>query len=163
MALTRERTVNDGGARRIALSASIALNLFFVAVIGGYLLRPTFLARPSGGPMGRAVAAVESQLDDADATAFEAIVQRDKPRNAEAERALVASRDALETDLASEPFNPAKAKVAVANTREALDHIIDSFSATVIDALNHLSPAGRKKLVELRRERLEAFDPSKSP
>ncbi len=113
--------------------------------------------------MSRAVSLVESQLDSADAAAFEAVVQRDKSRNAEAERALVASRDALETGLASEPFDPARAKVAVANTREALDRFIDSFSATVIDALGRLSPAGRKKLVELRRERLDAFDPLKSP
>jgi len=163
MTSAQQSTMKAGRSRRAALSGSIILNLFFLAVIGGYLLRPTFVARQTEGPMGRAVSIVESQLDSADAAAFEAVVQRDKSRNAEAERAIVASRDALETDLASEPFNPARAKVAVADTREALDRFIDSFSATVIDALGQLSPAGRKKLVALRRERLEALYPSKSP
>ena len=113
--------------------------------------------------MARATSLVESQLDSADAAAFEAVIQRDKLRNAEAERALVSSRDALEHELASEPFDQARARIAVTNINEAFSRFIDSFSATVIDALSQLSPKGRKKLIELRHERLGSLDPPPPP
>jgi hypothetical protein len=164
MALTRTRSSETPGLTRLGFQVSIILNLFFLALIGGFFLRPIIFAHQTDDPIDRAIALVEGQLGPSDAAAFDAIMTRDKAQNTEAKRQLISSRDALESELAVEPFDQARAKVAVANTRQAFDRFIEGFSATVLDALNQLSPAGRKRLVELRRQHLGTFDPvSPSP
>ena len=75
--------------RRIALPASILLNLFLVAVIGGHMWRVRAHEAAFVTPMARVLARAEANLPAQDAAAFGAVIRRDAPRYADAQKRLL--------------------------------------------------------------------------
>lgn len=140
--------------RRFALAASLILNLFLAAVIGGNLLRPH--VRPvrvpfSDTPLARALARAEANLSARDAAAFSTEIERGRPQYAQAAQQVMAARRALEQQVSADPFDPQAASRALAAWRASTQRFLDDFSGPLIDALAHVSPEGRRQLVAERR------------
>ena len=132
---------------RIALPASILLNLFLLAVIGGHLLHVRNRSEILGMPLGRALLRAESILPKQDADAFSAVIRRDTPRFGRSWEQLRDARQDLDRQIGAEPFDPAAARQSLRATQAAWDHFLDEFSNTLVDGLAQISPQGRRKLI----------------
>lgn len=139
------------GWRRIALPASIVLNLFLIALIGGHLFQARRIATNAETPLVRALARAEATLPPRDATAFAAAMRRDAPRFAAAQKQLTQARQELQRQIAAEQFNQADVRQALEAWQSAWNHFFDDFSTPLIDALSQVSPEGRRKLVAARQ------------
>jgi hypothetical protein len=138
--------------QRIVLPASIVLNLFFVAVIGGYAWQQ-YSAVPSAGiGMLPALAEAESVLSREDAAIFDAIVRRDMPRFGAAAKQLKEAREAMGHQVMTEPFNAVATHQAFQNWAAASRRFQEVFSGTLIEALSKISPEGRRKLVDQQKK-----------
>jgi hypothetical protein len=136
---------------RTVLIASLLLNLFCVALTTGFLLHGRHHGRLGAVSLARALANAGASLSGSDATVFNNIVQRDAPRYAEAAQALAKSREELRHQIAADPFNPVEAKQAYAAWQTSLNMFIDDIGDTLIDALNKISPRGRRTILDERR------------
>ena len=135
--------------RRIALPASLVLNLFLIAVIGGHLLRGNFtrLAAPPAGVPGRALANAMARLAPQDAAAFRRSLERDAPRFAPARQQLAERGAELARRVSAERFDPEATSQALAAWTASWDHFMASFDGPLVDALSQVSPEGRRKLM----------------
>jgi uncharacterized membrane protein len=138
--------------RRIALPASLILNLFLVALIGGHLLRREFAERSRETSLAAVLTNVEHLLPPADAAAFGAIIRRDAPRHAEATEQLTEARSELERQITNEPFDKDATQQALTTWRQSVCRFVDEFSNTLVDALSQVSPESRRKLVAERHK-----------
>jgi uncharacterized membrane protein len=139
----------------LALSLSVVLNLFLLGLVAGHLLGGSGTREISMAPMARAVERAEAVLGPADAAAFRAALERDRPRYAGSAVQIALARRALARQLVAEPFDPRAATQALAVWHTSWDRFVDDFSGPLIDALGAISPQGRRRLVDARRERLE--------
>ena len=136
---------------RLALSISVVLNLFLLALVGGHFLRASRSELPAM-PVARALARAQATLSPQDAAAFGAVVRRDAPRYVGAWREIVTARRQLEQVLAADPYDKAKAQQAFATWHEAWNQYVDKLGDTLIDGMSQISPEGRRKLIALRRQ-----------
>jgi uncharacterized membrane protein len=139
----------------LALSLSVVLNLFLLGLIAGHLLGGGGAREVSITPIARAVERAEAVLGPTDAAAFRAALERGKPRYARSAEQVAAARRALARQLVTEPFDPRAASQALAVWHTSWDRFVDDFSGPLMDALGAISPQGRRRLVDARRERLE--------
>lgn len=142
--------------RWLALSLSLVCNVFLAAVIAGHFLsrRVGPLTVPAGGtPLARALERTQSILSEQDAATFRAVLERDKPRYAQAALQVAAARRALGREIAAEPFDPHAAGQALAAWRASWNGFVGDFSDPLIAALAAISPEGRRRLVLARRAR----------
>ena len=138
---------------RLALPASLALNLFLVAVIGGHVLRIRHLEASSGASLvARAIANAEASLSKTDAAQFEAVMRRDEPRYSQAAQQLGEARAEFERRVTAEPFDKESTHQAFRYWQESWNNLMDSLRNPLVDALAEVSPEGRQKLVEERRQ-----------
>src|ERR1700757_4787182 len=94
---------------RIVLPASILLNLFLLAVIGGDSFHVPNRRGDPGMPLARALLRAESILPKQDADAFSAVIRRDTPRFGRSWEQLRDARQELDRQIGAEPFDPAAA------------------------------------------------------
>ncbi len=137
--------------RWLALPASIVLNLFFIALIGGHLWQNRSDDGTSGTALSRSLARAEAVLPRQDATAFGAVIRRDAPRYAEAAQRLAEARQEFWREVTAEQFNPDHARQALDAWRAAWNRFLDDFTNTIVAALAEVSPEGRRKLTAQRR------------
>ena len=143
--------------RRIALPASLLLNLFLIAVIGGHLLRAPEPGLRFGTPLARALANAQAILSPPDAAAFRAIMQRDAPRFGEAMQQLGSARRDLERQIVAEPYDREATKQALLAWGASWNGFLNRVSDPLVDALAQVSADGRRRLVNERRlQRLES-------
>ena len=140
----------------LALALSLLCNVFLAALIAGHFLSTR--VRPVGFAMGatptaRALERAEAVLSQQDAATFRAVLERDKPRYAQAAQQAAAARRALERQLATEPFDQRAARQALAAWRVTWNGFVEDFSGPLIEALAAISPAGRSRLLASRRAR----------
>jgi uncharacterized membrane protein len=129
---------------RIALPASLILNCFLIAWMAGHAWRV------QEQPVARILGNIERNLDQRDAVAFRAAMAHEGPTlTASAER-LAAARRKLREQLMADPYNEEAAKKALEAWRESANQFLDDFGGTLIDALGHVSPEGRRKVVANR-------------
>jgi uncharacterized membrane protein len=138
--------------RRIVLPASIILNLFFAALVGGYLLYDRVPESNSGSLLARALANAEAVLSPADAAALDAIIRRDGPHYANSADALTKAHQTLKKAILADPFDKEAARQALAEWRAARAGFAEDISDTLIDALARISPDGRRRLMSDRRQ-----------
>jgi uncharacterized membrane protein len=148
------------GWRRIALPASIVLNIFLVALIGGHLLRGRPVIAPGENPLARALANAEASLSPSDAAAFRQVMRSDTPRFADAAQQLAAARRAVAQQIAAEPFNADAVHQALTRWQMALNSFFDAFSDPLVDALAKVSPDGRRRLIAERQAEHARIGPS---
>ena len=133
--------------RRIALPASIILNLFLVAVIGGHVWHARSRNDTIGVPLARAISRAEEVLPPQDAAAFGAVMRRDATHYAATAQRLKDARDELNRQLVAEPFDPEATRRALQGLETAWAHFLNDFSGTLIEGLSQVSPEGRRKLL----------------
>lgn len=132
---------------RIALPASVILNLFLMAIIGGHVFHVRGRGAIAGASLARVISRAEAVLPPKDAAAFGAVMRRDESKFASSAQRIREAREELETQIAAEPFNPAATRQALVATKGAWNQFLDDFSASLVDALAQVSPQGRRKLV----------------
>ena len=132
---------------RIALPVSIILNLFLLAVIGGYLLHVRNRNENPVAPLARALLRAEAVLPKKDAEVFGAAIHRDEPLFKQSWEQLREARQELDRQIAAEPFDPTATRQSLRAAQAAWDRFVDEFSNTLVDSLAHISPEGRRKLV----------------
>lgn len=135
--------------RRIALLASLGLNLFLLALIGGFVWHHRSVQ--GGTPLMRALARAEASLPKKDAAAFDAVIKRDAPRVEPAQHQLAQARQELQQLIAADDFDRTAVQRALTNWGSAWNRFFGEFSNTLVDALSQVSPEGRRKLIEERR------------
>jgi uncharacterized membrane protein len=139
------------GWRRIALPASIVLNLFLAALIGSHLLHGRRGEVNAATALTHALTNAEARLPPQDAAVFGASMRRDAPQFAEAARQLMEARAELVRQLVAEPFDQEAARLALATWRIGWGHFVDQFGNAFVDALAKVSPEGRRKLITERQ------------
>lgn len=135
------------GWRRIALPASIVLNIFFVALIGGLLLRGRPAIGPNETPLARLLENAEARLSPLDAAAFRQVMRNDAPHFADAAQQLAAARRAVEQQVVAESFDADAVHQALSRWRLAQNSFFEAFSDPLVDALARVSPDGRRRLI----------------
>jgi uncharacterized membrane protein len=137
---------------RIALIASIALNLFFIGVAGVWAVKPLLHDRdaPPGGANSFAER-MASRLPDADKPI---LMQSFQKRHDDIRRlfdeARAAQRDARRS-LRADPFDPAAFAAASARVRAARDAAQAAIHQAVLEAATNMSADGRAKLAQPSR------------
>lgn len=146
--------------RRFALSASVVLNLFLIAMIGGHLWQSRVRVHldNSSTPLSRVLARAEASLSSEDAAAFGAVMRENEPRYMADAQRLAATRRLLDAQITAEQFDPEATRKALADWRSAWLRFMDDFSDPLVTALSKVSPEGRQKLVNQRK-----FSRSRSP
>jgi len=139
----------------VALSLSTLLNLFLLGVIAGHVLGRGAPRELSLTPMAGAVERAEAALGPADAAAFRAALDRDRPRYGQSAEQVAAARRVLMRQILTEPFDPHATSQALAAWRTSWGRFISDFSGPLVDALAAISPEGRRRLIDARRGRLE--------
>lgn len=132
---------------RIVLPLSLVLNLFFVAVIGGHVLRAHRAEEAFGTPLGRALAHAQASLSPQDAAAFGAAIRRGAPQYGRDLRDVAEARRALNLQVTAEALNKDATRQAVKEWETAWGRFVDDFTDSFVDALAGVSPEGRRKLV----------------
>jgi len=146
--------------RSVALTVSVLLNLFLLALIGGHVWQDSREAARERFPMSKAVARLEARLPSRDAAAFEQSLRDAAPRYAEQAQALRAARRAFNAEITAEDFDPARASQALARWRVAWNRFNDAFQGPLIEALSKISPEARRKLVVEQARRAPRADHS---
>ena len=159
MELRRTRFGDDRNWQRIALPASIVLNLFLLALIGGHLWQSQRDQADASPSLDRALANAEATLSPKDAAAFAMVLHGDAPRYVAAAQQLRTARAALNRQITAAGFNPAAVRQALAAWRAAWDRFLDEFSGPLIDAMAQLSPQGRRQLIAAGRSARPAISP----
>jgi uncharacterized membrane protein len=137
--------------RRIILPASIILNLFLMALIGGHLWQVRSGGAISGMPLVRALRNTEAILPRSDAAAFGGVMRRDLPQYIAAARRLRQARLELRRQITAEHFDQDQARKALAAWQTAWNQFMGDVSGPLVDALAQISPDGRRKLVAARQ------------
>lgn len=132
-----------GRMRTIALWASIAANLFFVALIGSHLaLRPP----PPPPGMNGFVRRLAASLPPADARRFQDAMTRERPWYAQAHDAMNRARQRFAAAVGREPYDEADARQRLHEFRSRMMEGSSRFGDSLIAAIRTLSPEGRKRL-----------------
>jgi uncharacterized membrane protein len=139
----------------LALSLSVILNLFLLGVIAGHFLRGAGAREISITPMAGAITRAEAALSPADAAAFRAVLARDRPRYAQSAEQVAAARRAFIRQILAQPFDPRAASQALDAWRTSWGRFVGDFSGPLIEALSAISPQGRRRLIDARRQRHE--------
>jgi hypothetical protein len=144
--------------RRFALPASVLLNLFLIALIGGHLLQHhADDVSPGGISLRRVLANAQASLSPSDAAAFGSVMRGDAPRYLESARKLADARAQLERQITAQQFDEPAVKQAFAVWQASADRLFDDIGTTLVKALGQVSPEGRQKLVENRRKAQQGF------
>jgi uncharacterized membrane protein len=130
--------------RRLALGASLALNVLLLAYVATQLLQP-----PPQRPAPRAVGIqamierISRDLPPGDKQIFEEAFARDRPRLMAASEQMRAARRSLDATIAARPFDPAATRAAIEQWRDAWQRMSAMFNESFLAALQEISPDGR--------------------
>ena len=138
---------------RIVLPVSLILNLFLVALIAGHLYRGQSQAGELGAlTLARALSNAQASLSPADAAAFGAVMKDNASRFAQEAQQLALARVALERRIEAQPYDKEEVRKAFLNWQTCWNHFMDGFDDPLVEALSQISPEGRRKLIERRRQ-----------
>lgn len=150
-----ERYPSRGIGRKLALPASVLLNLFLIALIGGHFLRESRLIahiNPAVPYLSRALATAEGSMSSEDAKIFRETLKQDEARYHDSARQLEHSRADLDKAILADPFDKDAAKRALDAWQLNGDLFLNDVKDSLIDALAGISPDGRKRLIAQRHQ-----------
>jgi uncharacterized membrane protein len=138
--------VRDGSERVLLLRISLALNVFFVALIVAHMLRP-HLARPQPTPATNGVVArLTAALPADDAAQFRARLNA-RRADFDPQRARIdTARQALLEAIARDPYETDAVRQALADYQQSWRDFTRHFNPAFLAALEAVSPAGRAQL-----------------
>lgn len=135
-----------GSGRRSLMAASLLLNVFLVAVVSGQYLHRRAAENSDVPVYKRVLHQMTSRLDRQDAEAFRSVLHSQAPRFMAARQALEAAHAETDRELMAKEFDPAALRVALAHWQKSWDAFMAPMSDTLVDAIAHLSPEGRRRL-----------------
>ncbi len=72
---------------------------------------------------------------------------------------MAKTREEIEKQILTEPFEKVAVKGAFAASRESWNHFTEDFADTLVDALASISPDGRQRLIMERRRGMAGSRP----
>ena len=129
---------------RLALTLSLALNLFLLAVLAAPHVIPS---PPRERGEARMAERIAKRLPEADRPIFRSAHERHAGTLQRTFQAVRDSRQQMREALGEEPFDPAKFDQAVRNWRQTSDAAQQAIYAMMLDAAPKLSREGRVALL----------------
>src|ERR1051326_8908510 len=149
MATLSVPTVGDR-ASRVLLFVSLALNVFFLGVLGATAVRQFWLQPQAAFEPSRTAAEridrLGASLPAPHAEKLRAEFRRREPAREAADSAYRPSQDAVRAALRADPFDLAAVRAAMADTRAARQALDLALHEVIDSAAEHMSPAGRNRL-----------------
>jgi len=136
---------------RIVLFVSLALNLFFLGVLGATAVREFWLQPPAFQPSRTAAERIDRLAATLEADDAEKLRARFHDREQKLEAAHSAYRraqEAVRAALRAEPFDVAAVRSAMAETRAARLALDQALHEVISTAAVQMSPAGRNRLAD---------------
>ncbi|EHM01975.1 hypothetical protein HMPREF9946_01711 [Acetobacteraceae bacterium AT-5844] len=125
---------------KVALGASLAVN----CVLAGLLFWQDD-HRPRG--VRGLQARMERVLSDEDRATFHAVMDANRPRYEEAQRAMRQARPLIPKAIGAEPFSEEALRAAMALNREKWLAFSETFEGSLAQATAAISPEGRRRLL----------------
>ncbi len=141
-------------ARTVGLWVSLALNAFLAALVGAHLVGAAVARGPRHG-IDVAIARMAAVLPPADAARFRATLAAERSRYEPARRQVEQAQLGVAHAIGREPFDAARVRGAMQAWRERWPAFAGAFSASILDAVGTLSPAGRARLSAYMQHKAE--------
>lgn len=135
---------------RVALVASLALNLFLAGIMGVWAVKPLFRGHHGSGPGEGIVERLAGRLPEADQPILRQAFAKRPDIGRLLEEARKAQQDARRT-LRANPFDPEAFRAATERVRAARDAAQSEIHQAVREAATQMSAEGRTKLARGRR------------
>ncbi len=136
--------------RRTWFAASVALNVFLVALVAAHLVRPSLApAAPphATGPLSRILA----DLPTAEADKVRAVLDREKPAYQAARERVSAAHREVAAAIARTPYDEDAVRRALASWQASWQEFSTRFNLVFLDAVRTLSDQGRARLADAAR------------
>ncbi len=137
--------------KRIAIVASVALNLFFIGLLGAWQGRILFGGPPPGPPIPQMMRGALRELPEDDRHLLEQTFQQRRMEISRLAEGLRASRNAMSRSLRQNEFNPADFDAKAMEARQARSRLDAALHRVYRDAATGMTPQGREKLGRARR------------
>lgn len=138
---------------RTALLLSLALNLFLLAGIGTHAVRVWQFRHNMASQtlVQRALIQADAALSPEDREIFDKILLPGEASFGPAADQMTVARHHLADALLAQPYNPAATAAAFDHWQASWNQFQSALRTPLLDALNAISPQGRRALVEARR------------
>lgn len=138
--------------KRVAIVASIALNLFFIGLVGAWQGRALFGGGPPPGPtIPRMLEGTLRNLPDEDRLLLQRTFESRRMEIAKLAEGLRRTRSAMSRSLRQTDFDPADFDAKAMEARQARARLDSALHRVYRDAASGMTPAGRSKLGGSRR------------
>jgi|LNFM01.1.fsa_nt_gb uncharacterized membrane protein len=137
--------------KRVAIVASIALNLFFIGLIVAWQGRILFGGPPPGPPIPQMMRGALRELPEDDRHLLEKTFESRRMEIAKLAEGLRSSRNAMSRALRQNDFNPADFDAKATEARQARARLDAALHRVYRDAATGMTPQGREKLGRARR------------
>lgn len=139
------------GWKRIAVVASIALNLFFVGLVGAWQGRALFGPPPPGPTIPRMMQGALHDLPDEDRHLLEKTFESRRMEIARLAEQLRRTRSAMSRSLRQADFDAADFDAKAQEARQARSRLDAALHRVYRDAASGMTPQGRDRLGRSRR------------
>jgi uncharacterized membrane protein len=145
-------SVSETRNSRLLLLVSLALNLFFVGATGTLLVRHYLTPPIASVPIDRSVAArierLAATLPPSDADTLRAEFLSDRAPVEAVEASYRQAQDRAREALRAEPFEGARLRTAMAETRAARQVFDQALQDLIASAAGKMSKSGREKIAD---------------
>jgi uncharacterized membrane protein len=151
------------GGGRFLLLFSLALNLFFVGVVGALAIKHYIAPTPGPAVVDRTAAGrinrLAATLPESDAQILRANFRSNSTDVEAAQRAYRQAQDVVREALRAEPFDIGRLRLAMGQTRAARQKFDESLQNLLALAAAQMSAAGRNKLADWPPHRQQSTPP----
>jgi len=138
--------------KRAAIVASVALNLFFIGLVGTWQARALFGGGPPPGPtIPRMLEGTLRNLPDEDRLLLQRTFESRRMEIAKLAQGLRRTRSAMSRSLRQADFDPADFDAKAMEARQARALLDSELHRVYRDAASGMTPEGRSKLGGSRR------------
>jgi uncharacterized membrane protein len=137
--------------RNSLYAGSLALNVFLVALIAMFLLRPLLGWGGHHGPADPMERLAEALPAD-DAARFRGVLDHERPAYQPARDRILGTHMAVADAIAQSPYDRSRLVDALGAWQQSWLQFTTTFNATFLNAVGSLSDAGRARLAEAIRE-----------
>lgn len=148
-AVTHSRAPASGQPRWL-LIVSLALNLFFIGIVGAMGARYLLEAQTTQRSDLSKIEQIAARLPPADGELLRAEYARQRDAVEAARDLIHEKQDEIRAALRAEPFDPAAMRAAQADSRAARESFYQVLHGVVLTAASRMSTVGRNKLADWR-------------